>query len=125
MFSKFKKADLKTDKLKEFASKFNANEFLDKVLKYAKKIGIEITRQALQLYFVLLKEDVPTQEKLLIMGALAYFVATLDVVPDFLLGGFLDDSIGLAYAIDKVAEYIDDEVNKKVDEKLVSLFGEV
>ena len=124
MFSKFKKADLKTDKLKEFASKFNANEFLDKVLKYAKKIGIEITRQALQLYFVLLKEDVPTQDKLLIMGALAYFVATLDIVPDFLLDGFLDDGIGLGYAISKVAQYIDDDVNEKVDEKLVSLFGE-
>lgn len=124
MFSRFKKVDLKTDKLKEFASKFDANEFLEKLLKYAKKIGIELTRKALQLYFVLLKPEVPTDEKLLIMGALAYFVITLDVVPDFLLGGFADDGIGLAYVIGKVSQYIDDDVNGKVEEKLKSLFGE-
>lgn len=124
MFSKLTQADLKTDKLKEFASKFNANDFLNKILKYAKKIGIELTRKALQLYFVLLKPEVPADEKLLIMGALAYFVITLDIVPDFLLGGFLDDGIGLGYVISKVAQYIDDDVNSKVDEKLKSLFGE-
>ena len=124
MFSKLTQADLKTDKLKGFASKFNANEFLDKILKYAKKIGVEITRQALQLYFVLMKPEVPAEDKLLIMGALAYFVITLDIVPDFLLGGFLDDGIGLGYAIKKVYQYIDDDVNRKVDEKLKSLFGE-
>lgn len=71
-----------------------------------------------------MKPEVPAEDKLLIMGALAYFVITLDIVPDFLLGGFLDDGIGLGYAIKKVYQYIDDDVNRKVDEKLKSLFGE-
>lgn len=41
---------------------------------------------------------------LIILSALLYVIDPIDIVPDFLVGGFLDDATVIGWAITKVAE---------------------
>ena len=49
----------------------------------------------------------PHHVRAVLMGALAYFVVPVDVIPDFVAGlGFVDDATVLAAAVSAVAEHI-------------------
>lgn len=105
-------------------NKFTESDFWKKLKKYATKIGIEAVRKLLQLFYVMQKEEVPTKTKFTIVAALAYFILPIDLIPDFLPGGFTDDFAAIATALAIVASYIDDEVNWKADEKIREIFGD-
>jgi uncharacterized membrane protein YkvA (DUF1232 family) len=58
----------------------------------------------------MLDPKTPARARLTLIAALAYFVAPLDFVPDFLLGlGFLDDASVLMAALAAVRSSIRDE----------------
>ena len=58
-------------------------------------------------YYAMLDPKTPMQAKWTLIGALAYFVSPIDLVPDILLGlGFLDDATVLAAAIAAVSSSI-------------------
>lgn len=61
-------------------------------------------------YYAMLDPATPTRPRLIIIGALAYFVSPFDLVPDFIVGlGFLDDATVLAAALGAVRSSITDE----------------
>jgi uncharacterized membrane protein YkvA (DUF1232 family) len=61
-------------------------------------------------YYAMLDPTTPRRAKWTLIGALAYFVSPIDLVPDILLGlGFLDDATVLAAAITAVASSIKPE----------------
>jgi len=61
-------------------------------------------------YYCTLDPKTPLQAKAVLMGALAYFVLPIDVIPDFIAGfGFTDDATVLYAAIRSVAGHIRDE----------------
>ena len=61
-------------------------------------------------YYCTLDPATPAKVRTTLLGALAYFVLPLDVVPDFLLGvGFGDDATVLMAAIAMVRAHIRDE----------------
>jgi uncharacterized membrane protein YkvA (DUF1232 family) len=61
-------------------------------------------------YYAMLDPTTPLSARLTLIGALAYFVAPFDVVPDFILAfGFLDDASVLLAAIAAVRTSIKDE----------------
>jgi uncharacterized membrane protein YkvA (DUF1232 family) len=83
------------------------------------RAGREVLEKALWLYFVLQKPDVPAWAKATIVGALVYFVAPLDAIPDLLPGvGYVDDAGALAAAVVAVAMHIDAGVKAKANETL-------
>ena len=54
-------------------------------------------------YFCALDPATPTRAKAILLGALAYFVMPVDLVPDFILGlGFVDDAAVLMAAINAI-----------------------
>lgn len=64
----------------------------------------------------------PLEVKAVLMGALAYFVLPLDVVPDFLaLFGFADDAAVLYGAVKTVAKHIKPEHRAKADATIAKL----
>lgn len=65
--------------------------FFRKLKASAVAAGRETVVVALKLYFALLDKDTPDWVKLTIGGALVYFLVPLDVIPDFLPGGYADD----------------------------------
>ena len=61
-------------------------------------------------YFAMLDPQTPVQARLILIGALAYFVLPFDLVPDIIFGiGFLDDASILAAAIASVSSSITDD----------------
>ena len=65
----------------------------------------------------------PLKTKMVIYGALGYFISPIDVIPDFIpVVGFTDDIGVLAAAV--AASYIDAEAKAKADAKLAGWFGE-
>ena len=63
--------------------------------------------------------------KTIIMGALAYLVLPVDVVPDLLpVVGYTDDVAVIAYALLQALPYMDDEVDAKAEQMVQKIFGE-
>lgn len=61
-------------------------------------------------YYAMLDPETPLSARLTLVAALAYFVAPIDFVPDFILSiGFLDDASILMAAISAVRGSIKDE----------------
>lgn len=58
-------------------------------------------------YYCALDPATPASAKAILLGALAYFIMPVDLVPDFIAAlGFTDDAAVLYMAINKVRQYI-------------------
>ena len=58
-------------------------------------------------YFCAMDKETPSSVRATLMGALAYFILPIDIIPDFILGvGYTDDAAILAAAISAVAAHI-------------------
>lgn len=113
------------DNVEKHSKDYSDSAFFEKARKFAKVIGREALYKAFQLYYVLQKPELPQKTKTIIMGALAYFILPLDLVPDALpLIGYSDDLTVIAYALWQALPYMDDEVNSKADKMVRKIFGE-
>ena len=122
---KFDKSQITEKELQKYEQHYNDSNFLDKVTKYGKLIGINALYKAVQLWFVLQKPDVPASTKAVIMGALGYLIAPLDFLPDLMpVLGYTDDFVAITFALIKVQGYIDEEVERKSKKLLTKIFGE-
>jgi uncharacterized membrane protein YkvA (DUF1232 family) len=75
--------------------------------------------ELLAAYFATLDPKTPLQVKAVLMGALAYFVLPIDVIPDFIAGfGFTDDATVLYAAIRSVASSIRPEHRQRAQQML-------
>ncbi|WP_064094144.1 YkvA family protein [Rossellomorea aquimaris] len=104
---------------------FSEDKFWTKLKKFGVKAGHSVVYTALLLYFTLQKPDIPVKAKMVIIGALGYFILPTDLIPDIAVGvGFTDDLGALGLALLQVAMYIDDEVKAKAKAKLSDWFGD-
>ena len=109
---------------KKYTNYFTDIKFWEKMKEVAKKVGLKVTSYALILYYVLQKDEVPLKDKIIITGALGYFILPIDLIPDFIpIAGYTDDVAGMLFAIKKCMNYVDDEIKEKVSAKLVSWFN--
>jgi len=75
----------------------------------ASLVRIGFAREAVAAYFCALDPATPMRVRAILLGALAYFIAPVDVLPDFVAGlGFTDDATVLMLAWRSVAEHISD-----------------
>ncbi|MBO9129971.1 DUF1232 domain-containing protein [Bacillus sp. 165] len=106
-------------------TKFSAEAFWIKLRGGALKAGHLVVYASLLLFYVLQKPDVPKRSKIIIIGALTYFIIPTDAIPDFAAGiGYTDDFGALGAALLQVAMYIDEEVKAKAKMKMAGWFGE-
>lgn len=76
--------------------------FWSKLLKVAGRIPF--AEDLASAWFCILDPATPVRAKAILIAALAYFVAPIDAIPDFVAGfGFTDDAAVLALAIKMVA----------------------
>ena len=92
-----------------YVSEFSPEKLWEKIKGHAKKVGCEGIRSALRLFYALDNPSMPLKTKMVIYGALGYFISPIDV---------------LAAAVVMAASYIDAEAKAKADAKLAGWFGE-
>ena len=113
------------EEIGKYESNYSEDGLFSVITKYAKKIGGEVIYNALQLFYVLQKPEVPLKAKATIIGALGYLISPIDIIPDFIpILGFTDDAAAVAVALAVVCAYIDEEVNAKAKAKFDSIFGD-
>ena len=75
---------------------------------------VPFVEEAMAAYYCALDPKTPLQVKAILLGALAYFVIPVDMIPDFIAGlGFTDDAVVLALAIRSVAPAITERHRNK------------
>ena len=91
--------------------------FWDKLKRVAGKIPF--TEDLVAAFYCATDPKTPSRVKLILLGAIAYFIMPLDAVSDLLpLLGFADDAAVLAAAITQVAGSITEEHRAKARESL-------
>lgn len=99
--------------------------FWRKLTRFARAAGREVVEKALWLYYAMQRPETPAWAKRVIIGALAYFILPLDLIPDFVpLAGYTDDLSALMLAIGTVAVYISPAVKEQARLKATEWFGE-
>lgn len=80
-------------------------EFWDKLKRFAGRIPF--AEDLVAAYYCALDPETPLRVRGTLLGALAYFILPIDVVPDFILGvGFTDDAAVIAMAVRLVSQHI-------------------
>jgi uncharacterized membrane protein YkvA (DUF1232 family) len=104
------------DKLKQDQARVE-RDFWQKLKTTARKIPFIDDLTAV--YYCAIDPTTPTQVKVILFGALAYFVVPFDLVPDFMaLIGFADDAAVLYAAVRSVLPHIKPEHRVRAKEAL-------
>jgi uncharacterized membrane protein YkvA (DUF1232 family) len=93
-----------SDKQEEYVKK----GLLTKIKKHAAKIPF--AKEAVAMYFCAMDGKTPLAAKVTAIGALAYIVLPLDLIPDVLLGvGYTDDATAFWAAFRAISMHITEE----------------
>lgn len=112
--------------LEKYQKHYSEEGLLDKISKTFKKAGLKVIYYVLLLYYVLMDENTPFQQKMLIIGALGYFILPVDIIPDFIpAAGFADDAAAIVACLKTVRDNVTPEVKKKAINTLHDWFDEV
>ena len=108
-----------------YANKFSQTDFVDKIVRIAKRAGSKLVYAALILYYTLQSDKISQTNKAMIIGALGYMISPLDVVPDAIpIAGLTDDLAVLLFVLKKVWTDIDPDIQTKAKERLSKWFDE-
>lgn len=114
-----------TENPNEYSKEYSESSFWEKVKNFAIKAGSNVIYAALKLYYALQSTNTPAWAKAVILGALGYFIAPIDAIPDVVPAvGFADDLGVLVAAVATVSLYIDDNVKQKAKDQMKDWFGE-
>ena len=109
----------------KFADYYSEADFFKKISAFGVKIGVEILFYALILFYVLTDEKVSFKNKMVIMGALGYFILPTDFIADFIpVLGFSDDAAFLTFALMSISKSITPEIKEKAKKKIKELIDE-
>ncbi len=111
--------------LAAFGDNYSPAKLFDKISSTAKKAGVKTVYSALLLYYALLDGNVSLLDKAMVVGALGYFILPVDVLPDILPGGFIDDLGLLVKTLKSIWKSITAETRKKALERLKTWFPSV
>ncbi|ATP38650.1 hypothetical protein CSE16_00600 [Solibacillus sp. R5-41] len=117
--------NFKLDKMIEGQDKhYSDKKFLGKMKGFGGGLGYKALHAATTLYVALKSPDMPKANKLIMLGALGYFIFPLDLVADFLpLAGLTDDTFVILAALAKVYTSITDEMKIEADELIENRLG--
>jgi len=107
-----------------FEDEFSEQGFWDKSKNFAKVAGETVLEPALKMYYSASDADTPAWAKTTAYGALGYFIAPIDAIPDMSpLIGYSDDLGVLVAATAAIAAHIKQEHGEKARQTLEKWFG--
>ena len=90
-------------------------KFLPKLARTLARVPF--AEDLLAAYYCAFDRATPVRAKGILLGALAYFILPIDLVPDFVLGlGFTDDLAVLLAAVNVVRVHVTDEHRRRARE---------
>jgi len=104
----------------EKTSTIDEQGFWSKLKKVGKTLSRPLVENLLILFYAF--PDASPADKAIIAGAIAYFILPVDLVPDFLPGGYVDDAGVVAAAVAKIRLSASDEVIEKARRKVSEWF---
>lgn len=113
--------NLKTNTMKQtssYASEFSEKSFWGKMTSIASGTGRKLLTMALEMFYAWKYGNLSAREKLVIAGALGYLILPVDMIPDFLPGGYADDMAALAAAYKTVSRGFTAEVRQRAQAKV-------
>lgn len=113
------------DNINRFKAAYDRSAIMDKLKKYGRKAGLKVVYGVLILYYASLDKSLPFKDRMMIMAALGYFVMPLDIIPDALFGGFVDDMAALTFVLKTVWHNLTPTVFDRARRKLEEWFGPV
>lgn len=112
------------DNIGEYAKQFSENDLWTKLRGFAAKAGAKLVYIVLCLFYAL--DTISIKEKLIVMGALGYFIFPTDAIPDIMPGiGFSDDLAALLAVFNGLRSGIKPESVGHAQDKLTEWFGEI
>lgn len=108
-----------------FTPLYSPQKLFGKIAGVAKSAGTKVVYAALILYYALFDKEVPLKDKTIVVGALGYFILPVDLIPDFLPGGYTDDGAALILAVKSIWDNITPSTKSKAQERLKSWFSNV
>ena len=115
-----------TNDLVPYGENYSESSFQEKILRVAKKAGAKVVYVAFLLFFLLQDERVSSKDKMIILGALGYFILPTDLVMDFIpIAGYTDDLVALLLAVKAVYGAITPGMQAKAKAHTRALFGEI
>lgn len=108
----------------KYGENYSEEGLWDKLKGSAKKAGANLIYEVLQLFYVAQNPNVPMKIRAAMVAPLGYFISPVDLIPDLIpIVGYSDDTAVIAMAIGIAHFYINDEIRRKAQEKLVAFFG--
>lgn len=105
---------------------YSPDKLFKKIADVARKAGVKVVYAALILYYALMDKEVPLRDKVIVVGALGYFIAPFDIIPDFLGPfGYSDDLTALIFALKTIWGNIGSHTFSQARERLKQWFGDV
>ena len=99
------------------------NGFWNHLGKFFNNLGQEVVYQILVMFYCLFEPNVPAHVKATIVGALSYFIAPIDLIPDIApIVGLSDDITAIASAYAMAQIYATPQVREKAQKKVDEIF---
>lgn len=109
----------------KYQKSFSQKSFSEKILYLIKSIGGTMVYPNVLLIHAFKTQTVTFKQKMAVIGAFAYFIFPIDLIPDFLLGfGYADDLVALAACLTALATCYTDEVQASAQASLRRLLGD-
>ncbi len=118
-----KRKVIEPELVNEYAEKYSEKDLLEKLAKYAKDAGYDLIYHVIKLW-ILIGRPLPAGMKAAVMGALAYFVFPLDVIPDLApIIGYSDDLAMILAVLGIASQYVTPEVEAEAKRRIQKYFG--
>lgn len=104
---------------------YSDEKFIAKIKQTGLDLGFKALHAAVTLFTALKSPNMPNKQKLIIVGALGYFILPIDIVADFLpVIGLADDAIIIIKAVMSVYQHVDEQMEQQAHDILKSWFGD-
>ena len=98
---------------------YSDRSFWQKMKKYAAIAGRKLAEPAVAMYYCMKDEGTPMKAKLIIIGALGYFILPADMICDLTpVVGFTDDLTVILTAYELIKKYVKDTHIQKAREQI-------
>jgi uncharacterized membrane protein YkvA (DUF1232 family) len=109
---------------RKYIRTFSAGGFWQKLQRFARQAGLKTVYAALLLFYAYRRKETPAWAKNIALGALGYFLAPLDAIPDLTpIIGYTDDIGVLCFGLVTIAGHINEEVRANARQQLARWFG--